>query len=311
MNCGKEHERFIIQSNNITNVDDLKYSEPSSISENESIQNSYRNIRKKLEEQSLLSQIDKDLDLQEATNDNDYLKKEGRWNRIEQINFLIAMHQYGKNWDKIVSEVYTRNEIQIRSHFQKLEDKIRKRSGIQDAVKYIQEESLANLLLLVTNSKVINERRNIRKTNNDFNFSRNKGYYKLFQQEKSKFVQNSNCYELNYMSHLLEEYWSILNNSSKEGSNMVEYLKKLIRMKICCTRDSINSKLPKRLRIFYTRLIRVIRINIRKFESFFSTQQKNNFTEETNQLNSNFIGDSSFKVNDVIKSFKLKQYLDL
>ena len=61
----------------------------------------------------------------------------GKWRRSEQNAFLKALEKYGRNWEEIQKKVKTRSLTQIRSHANKIFQKIPK----QDLDAYIGYEN--------------------------------------------------------------------------------------------------------------------------------------------------------------------------
>ena len=88
-------------------------------------------------------------------------QKFGKWALMEQINFLKAIREYGKNWKKISNMVKTRSGIQLRSHYQKLCNKLKKHFHIEDAILFIQSRKLSILEMIEIINKDVYEENDI------------------------------------------------------------------------------------------------------------------------------------------------------
>jgi SHAQKYF class myb-like DNA-binding protein len=96
------------------------------------MKNSSDRLKKKAVYEEMSDNEDDEDDDEEMSGGNQVMEegdvKSGRWTDEEHERFLLALKQYGKNWNKVHRFVKTRTSAQTRSHAQKYFNKLTKKN---------------------------------------------------------------------------------------------------------------------------------------------------------------------------------------
>ena len=237
----------------------------------------------------------------------------GRWNKIEQKQFFLAIQKYGKKWEDIEKVVKTRTATQLRSHFQKLVDKLKIKHQIIDTIEWIKGTDIETLmtyalnqkseLLEDVNSEILSQSDNFKPMAE--NQKENKEFFLDFP-----FSKLENMTDFDYMISMNKSLWKLFDYILK-GELSIELIGLLLKIRIHCSNKVRIGEESIIMREFYRQLQIVVSRKICELESKFAEIFKALNISVYNSSLPFMNRSSSFQINNLYKVFKLKQYISM
>ena len=216
----------------------------------------------------------------------------GRWTTKEQALFLEGIYLFGLDWRKLEDYVQTRTPIQLKSHGQKVFDKIKSRNNTEYPVEYIQVNpshfkiECVQEVRKVQQDSFIPESINSSVNNINSEIQDSEKLTNIYREDNEiKDAQNMINTILFSISDEIEMMITInrflckIIKQIKEEEGGINLIIVLYVLKLKAVEKLTNEVISDKMKRFLRRLIRVIKQQINQIDKFFRIHYTNSGIE--------------------------------